>query len=90
MMMHRSVMTRRMFSLFQMQMFEGLEDDDASFCSESFVARRSIKKLQLNKPSGRRDNHLHSILNSPSCADDQFAHFSHIPSSEMLAQSEER
>ena len=33
--MHRSVTTRRMFSLFQMQMFEGLEDNDASFCNDT-------------------------------------------------------
>lgn len=73
-------------------MFEGLEDDDASFGSDSFVARRSIKKLQLKKPLTCCDGHLPSVLHSPSCTDGQFAQFSPVVnySSELQAQTEER
>ena len=36
----------------QGQIFEGLEDEDFSFGNDTFMPRRSVKKLTLKKTSG--------------------------------------
>jgi nuclear pore complex protein Nup98-Nup96 len=41
------------FFFFQGQLFEGLEEDDFSFGNDSFVPRRSIKKLVIKSHDSR-------------------------------------
>ena len=43
-----------LYFLFQAQLFEGLDDADSSFGDDTFVPRKSVKKLMLRKGSGNK------------------------------------
>lgn len=51
--------------LLQAQIFDGLEDEDFSFGDDTFVPRRSVKKLVLRKGLGNKSSDSTSFYSEP-------------------------